>query len=98
LHPDARRDFMRYRYPAIIGVVTGLGLLLLTTLTVGLTSITHKLCGPDPCPPNPEYGYGLGFDIQAGDVATAILAGLIAFLVAVTLMRAPRGSSEGASG
>jgi hypothetical protein len=89
---------MRDRYPIIVGIVAGVGVLVLNTLTIGVTSITHKLCGPNPCPPNPEYGYGPGFDIHAGDVATAILVGLVAFLVAVTLVRASRGSSEGALG
>jgi hypothetical protein len=91
-------DFMRDRYPIVVGIAAGAGVLVLNTLTIGVTSITHKLCGPDPCPPNPEYGYGPGFDIHAGDVAIAILVGLIAFLVAVALARSARGSSEGASG
>lgn len=89
---------MRYRYPIIIGVVASVGVLVLSTFTTGVASLTYKLCGPDPCRPNPEYGYGSAFDIGAGDVATAILVGLITFLVAVAMARSFRGTSEGASG
>jgi multisubunit Na+/H+ antiporter MnhB subunit len=91
-------DLALYRYPVIFGLVAGVSVLVLNTLTTGVTSITWKLCGPDPCPPNPEIEYGPFLDIQVGDAAIAILVGLVTLLVAVAVSRSARRRSEGSPG
>ena len=82
---------------AIVGVLVGIVALLLNTISYAVTGGFYSMCNPAWSPDCEPEGttYGLTLDPQTVDLAVALAAGFLAFLITTLLIGAWRVQGRG---